>query len=150
MAWTKGQIVAEAFAELGLGSFAYSIQPEDQQTALRRLRALMQQWNESGIVTGFTLADSVAEEAASDASGINEGYIRGVICSLAVEIAPNYGKNASVQTMMAARQGKALMRRATVVVPDRILDTAAIPAGAGNKLGWRIDLVADENADTNS
>lgn len=131
--WTKGEIIKEAFAELGLGAYAYSLQPEDMQTALRRMNLMLAEWDADGINVGYTVVDEPNDDTFTDDSGIGTEFIRGVICSLAVEIAPNYGKTVSRNTASNARRGKAKALRVSAPTPPRKIDYTAVPLGAGNR-----------------
>lgn len=143
MAWTKGDIIAEAFAEIGLGAYAYSLQPEDKQTALRRMNLMLAEWEADGIDVGYTVVDTPDDDTFSDDSEINTDAIRAVICSLAVEIAPNYGKTVSRNTASTAKRGKAKALRSSVTPPARKIDYTAVPLGAGHK-ARRITTMAPE------
>ncbi len=57
MSYTKGQFVDAAFEEIGLGS-AFDLQPDQLQTALRRLDGMMAMWNGKGIRIGYPLSSS--------------------------------------------------------------------------------------------
>ena len=45
MGYSKRQFVEAAFAEVGLASYVFDLQPQDLEQALRRLDAMMAEWN---------------------------------------------------------------------------------------------------------
>lgn len=126
---TKREIIAQAFEEIGLGAYAYNAQPEDLQTALTRLNALLAFWAGEGAVTE---ADSTGRDLDT-ASNVPVDAEEGVICALAVRIAPSYGKTPSPDTKARGRQGHNLMMRKNIALPTRKADFASVPAGAGYK-----------------
>lgn len=133
MPWTNEDIIKEAFAEIGLGAVAYSLQPEDIQTALRRMNLMLAEWGADGIDVGYTAVDTPDADDFDEDSEINTDAVRAVILNLAIEIAPNYGKQVSTRTLIEAKNGKRRAKRDSITVPAKVLDNGAIPAGAGHK-----------------
>lgn len=140
MSWTKRDIIRAAFEEIGLGSYAYDAQAEDYQGALRRLNALVASWSGSGANTGYPSNNTPDTDEIDSDSNLPADAVRGVICGLACDIAPSYGKQASPSTMTAANAGRLLMMRKSAVIPEKRTDLASIPAGAGHKLRHQINL----------
>lgn len=140
MSYTKRTIINQAHAEIGLGSYAYDLQPEDLQDALLRLNALLAQWSGNGAQVGWPSVNSELVDDLDADSGLPVDAVRGVICALAVDIAPGFGKAPSRETKIAARQGKKLMTRKSMTIPQREMDATSIPAGAGWKWDQRISL----------
>ena len=62
---------------------------------------------------------------------------RGVICALACDVAPSFGKQPMPQTVSNARQGRILMIRINTVIPAKEVNFASVPAGAGYKSSQR-------------
>lgn len=58
MGYSKRQFVAAAFEEIGLASYVFDLQPEQLQSALRRLDAMIADWNGKGIRLGYPLPGS--------------------------------------------------------------------------------------------
>ena len=56
MSWTKRQFINAALEEIGLASYVFDIQPEELESALRRLDAMMADWNAKGIRIGYPLS----------------------------------------------------------------------------------------------
>jgi len=125
---TKRELIQQAFEEIGLGSYAYNAKAEDFQTGLVRLNALLAEWAGTGAVTDGDTTGGL--DADSDVPLDAE---RGVICALAQEIAPSYGKQPLPHTIAAARQGRILMIRIGSTIPQRQVDFTSVPAGSGYK-----------------
>jgi hypothetical protein len=52
MSYSKRQFVEAAFEEIGLASYVFDLQPEQIDSACRRLDTMMAQWNAVGIRLG--------------------------------------------------------------------------------------------------
>ena len=55
MGYTKEQFVIGGFEEIGFASYAYDLQPEQLNTALRRLDAMLAEWYGKGIRIGYPM-----------------------------------------------------------------------------------------------
>lgn len=133
MSLTKRDIIQAAFVEIGLGSRIYTATPEDLQDALLRLNALLAEWSTRGAAGSFVLGIGADEDDLDEDASIPANGVRGVICGLAVDIAPSYGRQVSADTRKAAELGKRALRNQSIEVPTKALDYTAIPAGAGHK-----------------
>ena len=144
MTWSKREIIKDAFEEIGLGAQAYDIQPEDYQTALRRLNAHVSEWSGSGAQTGFAGNNTPSEGELDRDSNLPPDAVRGVICGLACDIAPGFGKQVSRKTMTAAANGRNLMLRKAAAdsIPKKAKNNLSVPAGAGHKYREQINIVA--------
>ena len=49
MGWTKRQYIEQAFEEVGLAAYVFDLTPEQLQSALRKLDAMMAEWNAKGL-----------------------------------------------------------------------------------------------------
>ena len=58
MGYSKRQFVAAAFEEIGLASYVFDLQTEQLQSAMRRIDAMMADWNGKGIRLGYPLPGS--------------------------------------------------------------------------------------------
>lgn len=135
MSWTKGQIVEQMLAEIGLSDYVFNVVPEERQSALRRLDAMLATWDGKGIRLGYPLPSTADGSNLDDDSGLPDVAIEAVIANGAMRIAPSYGKTVSAQTMTAAKEGyNTLLARATFPPQQQFPNT--LPRGAGNKY-WR-------------
>lgn len=136
MSWTKRQYITEALEELGLASYVFDMQPEELQSGLRKLDALIAQWNTKGLRLRYPIPSTVAESDLDTDTGIPDLATEAVVCNLALRIAPSYGKTPSPQLMLAAKW--ALNSVMAVYAQPIDIDTIRSQAfiGAGDK-PWR-------------
>lgn len=140
MSYTKRQIITEAFAEIGLGPYQYDRRPEDDQTALRRLNALAAEWSAAGVDLGFPSNNTPGTDDLDADSQVPPHLVRGLICALAVDLCPGYGKAPNPATVRAAATAKDLALSQSVEVPSAVMDRQSVPAGAGHKYTNQIAL----------
>lgn len=137
MAWTKRQLVAAAFEEIGLANYEFDLTPEQIQGALRRLDAMMAVWNTKGVRIGYALASTPEGSSLDDDSGVSDDATQAIYTNLALRIAPTIGKQVSAETRIDAKNAyDALIGR---VVSGQMREQQfpqTLPVGAGNK-PWR-------------
>ena len=135
MGYTKRQFVTAAFEELGLADYVFDLSPEQLESALRRLDAMLMEWNAKGIRLGYASASSPQDSDLDTETNVPDSAWEAVITNLAVRIAPGYGKTVSPDTKMVAKQGyNTLLQRATFPLEQQLPET--MPSGAGNKPWW--------------
>lgn len=132
MGWTKQELIEEAFGEIGLPVAVYNINPDQMQSALRRLDAMMGTWNGAGIRLGYAMSSSPGGSNLDDESGIPDSAFETVVASLAIRIAPGRGKTISQDTRNVARNGYEVLLRLATYPPQQQF-RAGLPSGAGNK-----------------
>jgi hypothetical protein len=131
MGYTKRQFVTAALEEIGLASYVFDLQPEQLQSALRRLDALMADWNGKGIRLGYPLPSSPQDSDLDEESNVPDAANEAVILNLAIRLAPSYGKQVAIETKASAKQGyDVLLQRATVPPQQQL--PGSLPSGAGN------------------
>jgi len=136
MGYTKQQFISAALEEIGLASYVFDLQPEQLESALRRLDAMMADWNAKGIRLGYPLPSSPQDSTLSEETLVPDSAYEAIICSLAIRLAPSFGKQVMVETKTTAKQGyDILLQRATFPLEKQL--PATTPAGAGNK-PWRV------------
>ena len=123
---TKGELIGDAFAELALASYVFDLEPEEQQTALRRMDALLAVWESKGVRIGYVYGGDLSTE-----SGLPQYAHESVIAALAVRLAPGFGKTVSAQTLTAAKSGYDGLMSRSAFPPEQQLRN--LPSGAGNK-----------------
>jgi hypothetical protein len=137
MGWTKRQFVTQAFEEIGYASYAYDLQPEQLQSGLRRLEAMIATWNGRGIRLGYPLSANPDNANLDDATQVPDASNEAIYANLAIRIAPIVGKTVSAETKRIARSAYTeLLSRCTK--PNEMQFPHTMPSGAGNK-PWRID-----------
>jgi hypothetical protein len=136
MGYSKRQFVSAAFEEIGLASYAFDLQPEQLQSALRRLDSMMADWNGKGIRLGYPLPSSPQFSDLDAESEVPDSANEAIITNLAVKIAPGYGKQVMPDTKATAKETyNTLLSRAAVPLEQQLPGT--MPSGAGNK-PWRV------------
>jgi hypothetical protein len=136
MGYSKRQFIEAAFAEIGLASYAFDLQPEQLEAARQRLDAMMADWNGKGIRLGYPIPVSPQDGSIDEQTNVPDSAYEAIICSLAIRLAPSYGKQVMNETKATAKQGyDTLMQRATFPLEQQFPNT--MPSGAGNK-PWRV------------
>ena len=131
MSYTKRQLVDAAMAEIGLASYAFDLMPEQREGALRRLDSLMAEWNTRGLRLGYPVPDNPDDSDIDVDSNIPDAAWEAVITNLALRLAPSYGKQVNVQTMVSARHSlNTILARAALPTEMKL---PSMPSGAGNK-----------------
>lgn len=129
MSWTKRQFVHAAFEEIGLANYDFDLQPEQMDSAVRKLDAMMAQWNASGIQTGYSISQNPdLDQRTRVPDGANEA----IYLALAIRLAGSVGKVVSMDLKQNAKQAKDALLRSLVHVHQVRLPTS-LPLGAGNK-----------------
>jgi len=137
MGYTKRQFVSAALEEIGLASYVFDLGPEQQDNALRRLDAMIADWNGKGIRLGYPLPSSPQDSDLDEETNVPDSAYEAIICSLAIRLAPSFGKQVMIETKTTAKQGyDILLQRATFPLEQQL--PATMPSGAGNKT-WRRD-----------
>lgn len=138
--YTKGQIVAEAFAELGLAAYEFDLTADEIQGAIRRMDAMIANWEGRGWHLGYALPDAYDASTPDDASGLADTDALAVIQNLAIAIAPSYGKTPSQETRTGARNAVDNIR-ARFATPYQQQYQNTMPRGAGNRRSfWRTNF----------
>lgn len=135
MGFTKKQFVRAALEEIGIADYVFDLQPEQMESALTRLDAMIAQWNSRGIRIGYPLPGSPEFSDLDYESNVPDAANEAIITNLAIRIAPSYGKVVSRETKMIANKSyKSLLSITSVIQERQFPDT--LPAGQGNKT-WR-------------
>lgn len=136
MGYTKRQFVLAAFEEIGLAAYTFDLQPDQLESARRRLDAMIAYWNGKGIRLGYPIPSSPQDGSIDEETFVPDSAYEAIICNLGIRLAPSYGKQVMPSTMATAKQGyDTLLQRATFPLEQQMPST--MPAGAGNK-PWRV------------
>lgn len=126
--WSKSDVILQAFSEIGKGAYEFDLQPEDLQTGLRKLDAMMATWGGAqGIRIGFAGGDGKGDLGVS--TMVPDWAYEALYLNLALRLCPDYGKTPSPLTMMNAKTALDAVRARTVQPATRRLSGYA---GAGN------------------
>lgn len=136
MGYSKRQFVEAAFEEIGLAAYSFDLQSDQLESAMRRLDAMMAEWNGKGIRLGYPLPGSPQNSDLDEQSEVPDSAFEAIITNLAVRIAPSYGKQVMPETKITAKTAyNTLLSRATYPIEQQFPNT--VPSGAGNK-PWRV------------
>lgn len=133
---TKRQLIEAAHAELGLQDYIFDLPAEQLQLALRRLDAMMADWNGMGLRLGYAIPGSVEGGDLDTEAGVPDRAWEAIVTNLAIRLAPSFGKQVAPETKASAERGLNMLL-GKVAPPEMSL--GRIPAGAGNK-PWRWNL----------
>lgn len=135
--WTKQQIIEQAFDELALAGFTFDLDPDQLESALRKLDTMMAAWGSVGISLGYLLPANPDDSNLDDETGIPDTAVEAVYMNLAVKLAASRGKTLSAETKAAAKVGyERLLGAAARDAARRAPMPNTMPRGAGNK-PWR-------------
>lgn len=132
MGYTRRQFVEAAFEEIGFASYVYDLEPEQLEAAGRRLDTMMAEWNAKGIRLGYPLPSSPERNDLDTETNVPDAAYDGILCGLAVRIAPGLGKTPSPDTKARAKAGYNLML-SRAAMPPAVQLPASMPVGAGAK-----------------
>lgn len=88
MGYTKRDIIGQAFDEIGLAGYVFDLQPQQIESALRRLDAMMATWNGKGVRLGYPLPTSAGDSDVDQEINVPDVAIEAMTLNLAVRIAP--------------------------------------------------------------
>ena len=131
MGWTKRQFVLQAFEEIGLANYTFDLQPEQLNSALYKLDAMLATWNGLGIRLGYPLPSSPQEGTLDTQTNVPDSANEAIYTNLAIRIASGFGKTVLPDTKITARAAYlVLLQRATL---PQEMQVRGLPSGAGNK-----------------
>jgi hypothetical protein len=136
MGWTKRQLVAQAFEEIGLAAYVYDLTPDQIQSALRRMDAMVAGWNSNGVRIGYSLPSNPDDSDPDVDSGVPDFANEALFLGLAVRLAPSYGKQVAAETKAWADAAYSnMVNQVAVPTPERQTPNT-LPRGQGSK-PWR-------------
>jgi hypothetical protein len=131
VAWTKAQIVEQAFDGLALAGYEFDITPEEKALALRRMDAMVAQWESRGIRLGYLLPSSPELSDLNSDSGLPDVAIEAVELNLQVRLAASKGKNLPPQTLALAKAAYDDLLTCAAFPQEQQFKNG-LPVGAGN------------------
>ncbi len=133
MSWTKRQIIEQAFEEIGLAAYVFDLQPEQVESARRKLDNMVAGWSSKNIQIGFPIPANADDSDIDDETHAPDYVVDAMIYNLAIRIAPSVGKQVLPDTRIAARSAYDNMLRKTVANPPQVKLYPMLPSGAGHK-----------------
>lgn len=135
MGWTKRKFVTQAFEEIGYAAYIYDAMPEQLESVLLTLDAMMATWNAKGIRIGYPLHLSPENNLLDEETIIPDSANEAIYTNLAIRIAPRFGKTVQAETKRAAKEGFNALLTKVIQAPEMQLPHT-MPLGSGNK-PWR-------------
>ena len=100
MGHSKRHYITEAYAEIGKAEYAFDLDPEALQSALRRLDSMLAEWDGRGIRIGYAGGNGLGD---IDADTLIPAWAdEAIVLNLAVRLAPGFGKTVSPDTKTQA------------------------------------------------
>jgi hypothetical protein len=138
--WSKRAIVVQSFEEAGLAAVVFDLEPEQLDSALRKLDTFAAELVGQGIRTSYALSADPEGSDLDDDSGLPATDVSAYYLNLSLRIGPAFGKTIQPDTRNAAKAAlDGLIKRSVVVgcVPY----SSTLPRGTGNRrLGGRSRL----------
>lgn len=136
MSWTKRQFITQAFEEIGLAAYVFDLTPEQLDSALRRLDAMIAGWNANGVRINYPLPNSPEDSDLDQPSGVPDSANEAIYLNLAVRLGPSLGKTVAAETRIAADMAyNNLANQVAFPTLERQLPST-MPLGQGPK-PWR-------------
>lgn len=135
MSWTKRQIVEQALEELGLASYVFDMQPEQVESARRRLDSMMALWDSKDIRFGYPLASEANSGDLDQKTNIPDFAVEAVYLNLAIRLASSFGKTVPIELKAMAKDAFETIQLAMLSNPPRVQLDPYLPRGAGHKSG---------------
>lgn len=145
MAYTCRQLVESAFEEIGMAAVGMDLQPEQLQSALRRLDMMMAEWDGAGIRLGYPIPSTALGNDLEASSNIPDVANNAVVTNLAIRLSSLYGKTVSPETKVSAKNGYDVLFARAAKIPKYAL-SGMMPKGAGNK-PWQTDTFITPEVD---
>jgi len=137
MSYSKRQYINAAFEEIGLASYVFDLQPEQLESALKRLDSMMADWNGKGIRLSYPIPGEPEYSNIDAPTQVPDSANEAIITNLAIRIAPSYGRQVMPDTKSSARGSYQTLLSRAAMPPEQQL--SMLPSGAGNKY-WRNSL----------
>ena len=133
MSWSKRQLISAALEEIGLSSYIFDFEADQQQAYVRRLDAMMATWAKLGIQVGWPLpgVDYDASDLDTE-TGLQDTAVEAVTCNLALAIAPSIGRTPMLDTRLRAKQALQGLLIVAAKPPQQQLPST-LPRGQGQR-----------------
>ena len=123
---TATDLITDSLVHLGIRASETALQADEIQDGLNRLNDMLAEWEEAGLLLGFSPVADVADEVR-----IPRGANAAVKYALAIRSAPDYGRTVSAALAENARDSLKNMLNANVFIGD-VDFPATLPKGSGN------------------
>lgn len=143
--WTKRQLIEHAFEELGLSAYVYDLSPQQMQSALESMDALLASWNGQGVRIGYNGSARPTVDDLDDPAGVPDWAHEAIYLRLAIRLAPRFGKQVAPALADNAKQAYDVVLKRVAFPPE--MQMPVMPAGAGHRgfLQTSREFLAPEN-----
>ena len=132
MSYSKQQFVSFALEEIGYANYIFDIMPEQTESVLRTLDAMMANWDARGIKLGYPLIDNPSYSNITSDTGVPDSANEAIVTNLAVKIGPRFGKTIPQELKQSAKTSYDNLL--ILLTTPRPMDFPTIlPIGQGNK-----------------
>ena len=131
MGWTKRQFVTMALEQIGIASYTFDLAPEQLESGLRQLDAMMAMWNAMGVRLGYPLHSSPTESDLDEETNVPDMATEAVFLNLAIRLAPSYGR--VMAPSLRDNAHRALLAVMTITARPIEQQVTALPRGAGSR-----------------
>jgi len=128
---SKLAIVQKALGKIGLGTYVFDPSPEQLQAAIEQMDLIAAELDGIGIRKGYNFGTELSAE-----SGLPDTAVNPFAILLAVELAPDYGKQISPQLQASVLRARNALMVTNNIIPRMVLPTT-MPIGVGNRLDVR-------------
>lgn len=133
MSWTKRQIIERAYEEIGLAAYVFDLQPEQVESARRKLDSMVAGWSSKNIQIGYPLPSEADSSDLDQDTNVPDYAIDALAFNLAIRIAPSHGKQVSPDIRITAKGAYNDLLTMAVKNPPQMKYSCALPSGAGHK-----------------
>lgn len=135
---TKADLLDLVFEECGRAGYEFDRSPGEDVSALRRIEALLAEWQAQGLNLGYNFPATFGKSSAAEATGIPDAAMSTVAAWGAFRIAPGMGKTISAETRKAMNDGLAFLRAETATIPEMLFPrTTGRGIGSSPWAPWR-------------
>lgn len=129
---SKRDIIQLAYEECGQAGYEFELVPEEYDSALRRMDAMLAEWLSLGVDLGYNFPTNGTHGTPEEESGIPDAAVNAVATMLAKRIAPSIGKVLSSESNGAMAMAWTLLRSTYTKIPSMQLGRQT-PRGGGNR-----------------
>jgi hypothetical protein len=135
MSYKKRDYIQLALEELRLADYVFDLEPQALESALRRLDAMMAEWDANGLHLSYPFPSSPGDSDLDQETNVPDIANEAIITNLALRLAPSYGKQITPETRRFASSAYNTLSR-VYSAPGEMSFPSTLPKGAGNKT-WR-------------
>lgn len=130
---TKGQLVAQMYAECTIMGWEYDITPEEHAVALMRLDALMAELAARGLALAYNAPAALGGSSLADPLGCPDAAFSALAVLGAERLCPTMAKTQQRESRIALNEAMKALRGVAGCPAPRMRLAPGTPMGSGNK-----------------